>query len=242
MLKINNISKAIGDKQILNDITFEVPAGKVAFLLGESGSGKSTLLRILNDLEHQDSGTIAIDNKKVDAANVHKMISLVFQHFNLFAHLTVKQNITLVLEKVYNKDTAYADALALRLLQKFKLEHKADAAIHSLSGGQKQRLAIARAVAVNPYVICLDEPTSALDPLLTAHVAQQIQELANEGRIVLVATHDMNLVLNKNVHGVVLLMEHGKIVEKATTEEVRNNVQTLKHLTQFMQGGLEDIV
>lgn len=240
MLKINNISKAIGGKQILKDITFEVPAGKVAFLLGESGSGKSTLLRILNDLEHQESGTIAIDNQQVDAANVHKMISLVFQHFNLFAHLTVKQNITLVLEKVYGKNAEQADALALSLLQKFKLEHKADAPISGLSGGQKQRLAIARAVAVNPYVICLDEPTSALDPLLTAHVAQQIQELADEGRIVLVATHDMNLVLNKNVHGIVLLMEHGSIVETATTEDVRTNAVTLKNLAQFVQGTPEN--
>jgi len=242
MLKINNISKAIGGKQILHDITFEVPAGTVAFLLGESGSGKSTLLRILNDLEHQDSGTIAINNQQINGANAHKMMSLVFQHFNLFAHLTVKQNITLVLEKVYGNDVAQANALAEALLKKFKLEHKADAAISSLSGGQKQRLAIARAVAVNPYVICLDEPTSALDPLLTAHVAQQIQELANEGRIVLVATHDMNLVLNKNVHGIVLLMRHGSIVEVASTDEVRSSAETLKHLAQFMQGASEDTV
>lgn len=242
MLKINNISKAIGGKQILKDITFEVPAGQVAFLLGESGSGKSTLLRILNDLEHPESGTIAIDNQQVDAANVHKMISLVFQHFNLFAHLTVKQNITLVLEKVYAKTAVQADVLAMTLLKKFKLEHRADAPISSLSGGQKQRLAIARAVAVNPYVICLDEPTSALDPLLTAHVAQQIQELADEGRIVLVATHDMNLVLNKYVQGMVLLMEHGKIIETATTEEVRTNATTLKYLAQFVQGAPENSV
>ena len=238
MLKINNVSKAINNKPILTDISMEVPAGHVAFLLGESGAGKSTLLRILNDLEHCSEGTITLDNKMLDKANVHKVISLVFQHFNLFPHLTVKQNITLALEHVYHKSAQEADRIAQELLKKYKLEHKQSAAISSLSGGQKQRLAIARALATNPYVICLDQPTSALDPYLTSHVAQQIQQLAHEGHIVLVATHDMDLVLNDTVEGTIYLMKDGKIIEVASTKEVHANSEKLKYLTGFVKGEL----
>lgn len=238
MLKIHNLSKAINNKPILTNISLEVSAGHVAFLLGESGAGKSTLLRILNNLEKYDTGTITLDNKVLDTVNVHKVISLVFQHFNLFPHVTIKQNITLALEHVYHKSAQEADRIAQELLKKYKLENKVSASISSLSGGQKQRLAIARALATNPHVICLDEPTSALDPFLTSHVAQQIQQLANEGRIVMVATHDMNLVLNDNVHGIIYLMKEGQIIEAASTKEVKTNAEKLKHLAGFVKGEL----
>lgn len=236
MLNIDKISKNIKGKKILKDISLTAAAGQVTFLLGESGTGKSTLLRILNALETYDSGTITVDNKKLDAAHVHVTVNLVFQHFNLFPHLTVLENITLALKHVHHKTAHEAERIARTLLEKYKLTDKADASVSSLSGGQKQRLAIARAVATNPYVICLDEPTSALDPFLTSHVAQQIQQLADEGRIVLVATHDMNLVMNSNVHGTVHLMQQGEIIESASTEEIKADAKKFKHLSIFMKG------
>lgn len=240
MLNIHKISKSIRDKKILKDASLTAAAGQVTFLLGESGTGKSTLLRILNGLETYDSGTITVDNKKLDAAHVHAVVNLVFQHFNLFPHLTVLENITVALKHVHHKAPQEAERIACMLLEKYKLADKADASVRSLSGGQKQRLAIARAVATNPYVICLDEPTSALDPFLTSHIAQRIQQLADEGRIVLVATHDMNLVMNNHVHGIVHLMQHGEIIESASTEEIKADVQKLKHLSIFMKGVLPE--
>ncbi len=236
MLKIKNIAKSIGKKNILANVSFDALPGQVVFLLGESGAGKSTLLRILNDLETFDAGSITLDDKPLDMMPRHQVINLVFQHFNLFPHLTVKHNITLPLEKVYKKTSQEADIIASDLLLKYKLETKEDATISSLSGGQKQRLAIARALATNPYVICFDEPTSALDPLLTGYVAQHIQQLAQEGRIVLVATHDMNLVLNTAVQGTVYLMQGGRIIETASTDEVKTNSERLKHLLGFIKG------
>ncbi|MDR3646844.1 MAG: ATP-binding cassette domain-containing protein [Candidatus Babeliales bacterium] len=215
-------------------------SGQIAFLLGESGAGKSTLLRILNNLESYDNGTITLNDKVLDKTNINKAIGIVFQHFNLFPHLTVEKNITLALEKVYNKSNEDAHKIAQELLAKYKLENKSSLSIDTLSGGQKQRLAIARALAINPYVICLDEPTSALDPLLTNYVAQQIQELANENRIVIVSTHDMNLVLNENIHGIIYLMKEGNIIEKASTKEVKTNPEKFKYLINFVKGKSDD--
>jgi polar amino acid transport system ATP-binding protein len=237
MLNINKVSKSIKSKKILKDISLMALAGQVTFLLGESGTGKSTLLRILNGLESYNSGTITVDGKTLNAANVHALVNLVFQHFNLFLHLTVLENITLALQHVHHKTQQEAEHIARTLLEKYKLADKADASVSSLSGGQKQRLAIARAVATNPYVICLDEPTSALDPFLTSHVAQQIQQLADEGRIVLVATHDMNLVMNSNVQGIVHLMQQGEIIETASTAEIKSDANKFKQLSIFMKGG-----
>lgn len=236
MLNINKLSKIIGNKKILNQVSLNVAKGQIAFLLGESGVGKSTLIRILNDLETYDSGTISLDGKPLDKSNIHQLVGMVFQHFNLFPHLTVQENITLALEKVQKKSSKDAHAIAIGLLKKYKLEDKAHLAINSLSGGQKQRLAIIRALALNPEVICLDEPTSALDPALSTHVAQQIQELANEGRTVLVATHDMGLVLNDNLKGTVYLMDAGSIVEQATTTDIKANPERFKLIMQFVTG------
>jgi ABC-type polar amino acid transport system ATPase subunit len=240
MLKINNVSKIIKGKAILKDISLTALPGEVTFLLGESGTGKSTLLRVLNGLEKYHSGTITVDDKIVDASNVHTLVKLVFQHFNLFPHLTVQENITLALKHVLHKASQEANHSAQELLKKYKLIDKANSSIKSLSGGQQQRLAIARAEATNPYIICLDEPTSALDPFLTSHVAKQIQELANEGRIVLVATHDMNLVLSNNIHGMIHLMHQGEIIETASTEEIKSDAKKLKKLLPFIKGALPE--
>ncbi len=236
MLKINKVSKTIGTKKILNHVSLEVSRGQIAFLLGESGVGKSTLIRILNGLETYTNGSISLDGQELDKHNIHQLVGMVFQHFNLFPHLTVEQNITLALEKVQHKTTVEARGVATALLKKYKLEDKATSPVSSLSGGQKQRLAIIRALALNPQIICLDEPTSALDPSLSSYVAQQIQELANEGRIVLVATHSMSLVLNDNLKGTVYLMKEGTIIEQATTEEIKKNPENFKVIGQFVGG------
>ncbi len=239
MLNINKLSKNIGPKKILNAVSLEVSPGQIAFLLGESGVGKSTLIRILNGLETYDSGSLKLNGQALNNTNIHTLVGMVFQHFNLFPHLTVERNITLALEKVQNKNAIEAKAIATALLKKYKLEDKAASPVSSLSGGQKQRLAIVRALALNPKIICLDEPTSALDPSLSSYVAQQIQELANEGRIVLVATHSMSLVLNDNLHGTVYLMKEGRIVEQASTEEIKKKPDQFKFISQFVKGATE---
>jgi ABC-type polar amino acid transport system ATPase subunit len=236
MLKINNVSKIVHQKKILDHICLNAVAEKTTFLLGESGAGKSTLLRILNNLETYDSGEITLDDISLHSAHKNKQISLVFQHFNLFLHLTVKRNITLVLEKICNKSAQEADFIAQSLLKKYKLDDKASASISELSGGQKQRLAIARSLATNPQVICFDEPTSALDPLLTTHISQEIQQLTNEKRIVIVATHDMKLILSDNTDGIVHLMKDGRIIEVASIREIKENTDQLEYLGSFIKG------
>jgi ABC-type polar amino acid transport system ATPase subunit len=196
MLKIEKLSKSFNGKKILDDVSLSVDKGQIAVLLGQSGVGKSTLLRILNNLETLDSGTVILNGKLLDLAKIAQdhTIGMVFQQFNLFDHLTVEQNITLALEKVIGKSKEEANKIALQLLKHFGLADKADKYISQLSGGQKQRLAIARTLALKPKVVCLDEPTSALDPLLTSYVAQNIQQLADEGYIILVASHDIALL------------------------------------------------
>jgi len=220
------------NKPILQHISVQAAPGEVVFVLGESGAGKSTLLRILNSLEKKDTGTIALNGKELDK----KAVTLVFQHFNLFENLTVLQNITLALEKVQHKNVTEAKDIAQELLQKYKLEDRAAAFVHALSGGQKQRLAIARALAINPSVICLDEPTSALDPALSNYIAQELQQLAVKQCIVIVATHDMNLVLNTKANGTVYLLDKGQIVETASLETIHKDAAQLKYLKTFMQG------
>jgi len=185
MLEIKNLSKKINGKTILDDISLHVPRGQIAFLLGPSGVGKSTLLRILNNLEHFDSGSIFLDGNQLDLNNVNRdhTVGMVFQHFNLFDNLTVKENITLPLEKILGKKKQEVDKIAKELLKYYGLQGLENNHTSRLSGGQKQRLAIARTVAMKPKVICFDEPTSALDPLLTGFVSQIINQLAREGYI-----------------------------------------------------------
>lgn len=215
------MTKKFHNTLILDDINLEVKKGEIAVLLGESGVGKSTLLRVLNNLETADSGTVSLDGNHIDLTIVNKnhTIGMIFQHFNLFDHLTVQQNIILPLEKILGLSQKEAHKRTLDLLMQYGLAQKADNAVSQLSGGQKQRLAIARALALQPKVLCADEPTSALDPLLTQFVAKNLQELAQRGLIVLVASHDISLLsdMNCTMH----LMKAGKIVESASSEEFR---------------------
>lgn len=239
MLEIKNLSKKYGTKTILDNVNLEVKKGEIAVLLGSSGVGKSTLLRVLNNLESADSGTFELDGKPLDLENVNKThtVGFVFQNFNLFDHLTVQENITLALEKALGKSSNDANTIAMQLLHHYGLAEKANAYPADLSGGQKQRLALARTLALKPKVVCLDEPTSALDPLLTAHVANNIQELAKKGYIVLVATHDTSLIerLDCTIH----LMKDGKIIQTASSQELAKDPMAYSLIKNFISGTRE---
>ncbi|HRN78285.1 MAG TPA: ATP-binding cassette domain-containing protein [Candidatus Dependentiae bacterium] len=236
MLNIKDLTKKIHDKNILNHLSLSINSGEIAVLLGSSGVGKSTLLRILNNLETIDTGTIELDGKVLDlnTVNQNHTIGMVFQHFNLFEHLTVEQNIALALEHVAHKNKQEAHTIALELLHTYNLADKAQHMVSQLSGGQKQRLALARTLALKPRIICLDEPTSALDPLLTTNVATTIQELAQQGYLVLVATHDIHLLekLSCTIH----LMHNGSIIESANSQEFFAEKNKYPHIAAFVTG------
>jgi ABC-type polar amino acid transport system ATPase subunit len=236
MLSIKNLSKEFRGKKILDNLTFEIKRGEIALFLGASGVGKSTLLRILNNLETIDTGTITLDDKPIDLKNVNKthMVGMVFQHFNLFEHLTVEQNITIALEKAAKKTAQEAKKIAHKLLAQYGLEDKADAYITQLSGGQKQRLALARTLALEPNIVCLDEPTSALDPLLTSYVASMIQSLAAQNYIILVATHDTTLL--EKLSCTIYLMQQGRILETTTSQEFYAHKQRYPAIARFVAG------
>ncbi|BDC35314.1 amino acid ABC transporter ATP-binding protein [Candidatus Dependentiae bacterium Noda2021] len=236
MLKIEHLSKSFNDKKIIDDVSLTVNHGEIAVLLGSSGVGKSTLLRVLNNLETPDAGAFTLDGKPLDLTTVNKnhTVGFVFQNFNLFENLTVEQNITLALEKVAGKSHADAVTIAHNLLSQYGLADKKNMYASSLSGGQKQRLALARTLALQPQIICLDEPTSALDPLLTNHVAQSIQDLAQQGFIVLVATHDTSLI--ERLKATIYLMHQGKIVQSATSTDLADRPEKYGLIKQFISG------
>jgi len=236
MLKIDNICKKFGSKIVLNQVSLSVKKGEIAVLLGSSGVGKSTLLRVLSDLDHADSGVIYYNNKKLDPATMHKqhLVGMVFQQFNLFEHLNVEKNITLALEKVVGKNAQEASAIAHQLLAQYGLADKAQARINQLSGGQKQRLAIARSLALKPEILCLDEPTSALDPLLTMHVGNTITQLAREGYIVLVATHDTALL--DTLDCTIYLMEQGAIIQTTRNADFKAHPDQYPLIAKFVWG------
>ena len=236
MLKINNLTKTFHTKKILNNISVSVKKGEIAVFLGASGVGKSTLLRILNNLETVNSGTISLDDIQLDLTTINTThtVGMVFQHFNLFDHLTVEQNITLPLAEVLKKNPADAQNIAHDLLKQYSLLDNKNKYASQLSGGQKQRLAIARALAMQPKIICLDEPTSALDPVLTSYVASNIQQLAHDGYIVLVATHDTDLLAKLNC--TIYLMSEGSIVETAHSDALKNNPEQFPRLKKFIAG------
>ena len=220
---MTNLKKNFGKLEVLKDISVDVQEGEVVVLLGPSGSGKSTLLRCLNQLETATSGKIIIDghdvtDKHTDINKVRENIGMVFQHFNLFNHLTVLDNMTLapVHLKLMNKEEARTEAL--RLLERVGLADKADAFPSQLSGGQKQRVAIARALEMKPDIMLFDEPTSALDPEMVGEVLAVMKELAREGMTMVVVTHEIGFA--REVADRVVFMEGGYIVEQGTPEEV----------------------
>lgn len=234
MLIIKNLTKKFNNQPILNNVSITVQKGEIALLLGESGVGKSTLLRILATLETADSGEVIIDGTVVDASERlrNHMVSMVFQQFNLFDHLTVQENITLALELVLKKRKKDAQEIAHKLLKQFDLLDKAALPVSRLSGGQKQRLAIARALAMNPKILCADEPTSALDPLLTDFVAHTLQQLADQGISMIIASHDIALI--SHLRCTIYLMKAGSIIQTAKSWEFNNNREAYSLINAFV--------
>ena len=219
MIKVENLTKYYGDLQVLRGIDVEFQKGDVAAIIGPSGGGKSTLLRCINRLEEPTGGRILINgedimDKKTDINKVRQKVSMVFQHFNLFANKTVLENLTLAPIKMGLRDRGAAEQIALELLRKVGLEDKQGVYPHKLSGGQKQRIAIARSLAMNPDVILFDEPTSALDPEMIGEVLAIMKDLAEGGLTMLVVTHEMGLA--RNVANRVLFMDKGIIAEDAS--------------------------
>lgn len=222
-IHVTNLKKNFGKLEVLKDISMDVHEGEVVVLLGPSGSGKSTLLRCLNQLETATAGQIIIDghdvtDKHTDINKVRENIGMVFQHFNLFNHLTVLDNMTLapVHLKLMSKEEAKAEAM--RLLERVGLADKADAFPSQLSGGQKQRVAIARALEMKPDIMLFDEPTSALDPEMVGEVLAVMKELAHDGMTMVVVTHEIGFA--REVASRVIFMEGGYIVEEGTPDEV----------------------
>ena len=222
-IHVTNLKKNFGKLEVLKDISMDITEGEVVVLLGPSGSGKSTFLRCLNQLETATAGQILIDgydvtDKHTDINKVRQNIGMVFQHFNLFNHLNVMDNMTLapVHLKVTTKDEARKKAM--ELLTRVGLADKAEAFPSQLSGGQKQRVAIARALAMKPDIMLFDEPTSALDPEMVGEVLAVMKELAKEGMTMVVVTHEIGFA--REVADRVVFMEGGYIVEQGTPEEV----------------------
>jgi polar amino acid transport system ATP-binding protein len=240
MIEIQKLSKSFGSLQVLKNIDLKVAEQEVVVLIGASGSGKSTLLRCLNFLEVADGGEIIIDTEKVNAktSNLNKIrekVGMVFQHFNLFPHKTVLENImeAPVFVRKETKETASEKAVAL--LKKVGLEDKANFYPDQLSGGQKQRVAIARALAMEPKVMLFDEPTSALDPELVGEVLQVMKDLAREGMTMVIVTHEMGFA--KEVADRVIMLADGHIIEEGHPNDIFVNPQherTQRFLNQIL--------
>ncbi|WP_100071669.1 amino acid ABC transporter ATP-binding protein [Loigolactobacillus backii] len=224
MIKIEDLSKKFGDTEVLKGLNGSVSKGQVICVIGPSGGGKSTFLRCLNLLEKPTSGKVTFESNELTALNesqlneLREKMGMVFQSFNLFANMTVIENVKLAPVKVKNMSDDEANKLALSLLDQVGLQEKADAYPASLSGGQQQRVAIARALAMNPDVMLFDEPTSALDPEMVGEVLKVMQDLANDGMTMVVVTHEMGFA--KNVADQVWFMDGGVFAEKGTPEQI----------------------
>ena len=228
IVEVKDVHKSYGKNEVLKGISLDVEEGEVVVMIGPSGSGKSTFLRSLNKLEEINSGQIKINGwDLVDPKNkidkTRETIGMVFQHFNLFPHLTVLQNMMLAPVEVAGQTNAEAEETARALLARVGLADKADVKPNTLSGGQKQRVAIARALAMNPKIMLFDEPTSALDPEMVGDVLGVMKELAEEGMTMIVVTHEMGFA--KQVADRVVFFADGYIREEGTPEEVFNNPQ-----------------
>lgn len=224
MIKLEHIYKSFHHTTILNDINLEIKDGEIISIVGPSGSGKSTILRIINHLIRPDTGKVYYNNQCITDKNAQKIrlkMGMVFQHFELFPHKTVLENITLapVVHKILTKTEA--ETKAKELLKMVDLENKIYDYPNTLSGGQKQRVAIARMLAMNPEVMLFDEPTSALDPEMVKDILDIIKTIATSGKTIIIVTHEINFA--KNISDRILFMDHGHILKFATPDEIFNH-------------------
>ena len=223
MVHVENLKKNFGKLEVLKDISVDIAEGEVVVLLGPPGSGKSTFLRCLNQLEMATAGKIHVDgndvtDKHIDINKVRENIGMVFQHFNLFDHKTVLENIMMAPVELKKMTKEEAKEKGMQLLKRVGMDSKADCYPSQISGGQKQRVAIARALAMNPKIMLFDEPTSALDPEMVGEVLAVMKELASEGMTMVVVTHEIGFA--REVADRVIFMDDGYIVEQGTPQEV----------------------
>ena len=228
MIKVENLHKSFGDLEVLKGVSEHIKKGEVVSVIGASGSGKSTFLRCLNMLEEPESGSIIfegvdITQEKVNIDKHRQKMGMIFQHFNVFPHMTVIENITMAPMLIKKKSKEEAEEQAMKLLEMVGLADKRDEYPRRLSGGQKQRLAIVRALAMEPDVMLFDEPTSALDPEMVGEVLQVIKNLVKDGMTAVIVTHEMGFA--KEVSDRVLFMDGGVIAESGTPEQIFNNPQ-----------------
>ena len=239
VVELNDVHKHFGKLHVLKGVSFSVTRGQVVAIIGQSGSGKSTALRCIDRLETIDSGTIqccghAVHDPALNLRDLRKDVGIVFQSYNLFPHLTVKQNITLAPQSVKKMSASEAGAIAMEVLERVGLAEKADAYPEQLSGGQQQRVAIARSLAMKPQLMLFDEVTSALDPQLTGEVLKVMEKLASEGMTMILVTHEMAFA--RGVADKVIYMHQGLVWEEGDAS-ILSNPQT-PELRQFIGTGL----
>src|SRR6476661_6295803 len=233
-LGANDIHLAFGPNAVLRGVDLDVPAGTTTAVIGPSGSGKSTLLRALNRLYEPDRGDILLDGRSVLKDNpddLRQRIGMVFQHFNLFPHRSVIDNVALAPRKLKSLSADAARELGLAQLERVGLRHKADVRPFTLSGGQQQRVAIARALAMTPQVMFFDEATSALDPELVKGILELIADLGADGMTMVVVTHEMGFA--RSTSGAVVFMDHGKVIESGPPEQIFDAAET-ERLQRFL--------
>lgn len=246
MIQVSNLKKSFGNLEVLKDVSFEVNKNDVVAVIGPSGSGKSTMLRSLVYLEQVNGGSIRIQDDDLvkdgvysDSQKIKQItgkMGMVFQHFNLFPHLSVKENLEIAPRVVKGESVEAIRKRSTELLEKVGLADKADVYPAKLSGGQKQRVAIARALMMNPDILLFDEPTSALDPELTGEVLQVIKQLANEHMTMMVVTHEMGFA--REVANRIMFMDNGEFVEAGTPEQMFTNAQ-FERTKAFLQRALK---
>ncbi|MGI9082758.1 MAG: amino acid ABC transporter ATP-binding protein [Proteobacteria bacterium] len=230
MIELKNVSKWYGNFQVLNNCSTRIKKGEVVVVCGPSGSSKSTLIKTINGLEPFQKGEIIVDNvnvhdPKTNLSKLRSRVGMVFQHFELFPHLSVQENLTLAQIKVLKRNKTEAINYGLKYLERVGLTNQKDKFPGQLSGGQQQRVAIARALSMDPIVMLFDEPTSSLDPEMVGEVLDVIVKLANEGMTMVCVTHEMGFA--KKVSNRVIFMDEGKIVEDCTKDNFFNNQTSL---------------
>jgi glutamate/aspartate transport system ATP-binding protein len=230
MIELKNVSKWYGDFQVLDNCSTRIKKGEVVVVCGPSGSSKSTLIKTINGLEPFQKGEIIVDNvnvhdPKTNLSKLRSRVGMVFQHFELFPHLSIQENLTLAQIKVLKRNKTEAINYGLKYLERVGLTNQKDKYPGQLSGGQQQRVAIARALSMDPIVMLFDEPTSSLDPEMVGEVLDVIVKLANEGMTMVCVTHEMGFA--KKVSNRVIFMDEGKIIEDCTKDNFFNNQDTL---------------